>query len=181
VLLETTAIGRPTGRHVVFLNNFAVEGHYFNFSTSGQWLWDELLVFIPSGKSPYGLLEKIQTVLAKETEGSARIAEEDWDKATRRYGVSPLSAAPELSMRTTDRGVEVIVRYVTRAPEQSRVRARLNHAVVELLHPSATETPTDTVPIPSIGREGLGAALAHDVDRPLRVRRGILRGFRPIT
>jgi hypothetical protein len=28
------------GRRVTFTNNFAVEGHYFNFSTSGQWLWD---------------------------------------------------------------------------------------------------------------------------------------------
>ncbi len=155
VLLETTTGGRPTGRHVVFLNNFAVEGHYFNFSTSGQWLWDELLVFIPSGKSPYGLVEEIQTVLAKETEGSARIAEEDWDKAIRRYGARPLSAAPELGMRTTDRGVEVIVRYVTRAPEQSHVRARLNRAVVELLHHGATETPTDTLPVPSTTNAGV--------------------------
>src|SRR5207249_3483118 len=100
VLLETsTDGGRPTGRQVVFLNSFAVGGHYFNFSTAGQWLWDELSVFIPPGRRPYPLIEKIQAVLAKETEDTARIAEQDWDKATRRYGVRPLSAAPQLSMR----------------------------------------------------------------------------------
>ena len=47
VLLETgnwTDSGHPTGRRVTFTNSFAVEGHYFNFSTSGQWLWDELQI-----------------------------------------------------------------------------------------------------------------------------------------
>src|SRR5205814_1267265 len=45
VLLETgnwTDSGHPTGRRVTFTNGFAIEGHYFNFSTSGQWLWDEI-------------------------------------------------------------------------------------------------------------------------------------------
>src|SRR5580704_15522356 len=44
VLLETgnwSDSGHPTGRRVTFTNSFAIEGHYFNFSTSGQWLWDE--------------------------------------------------------------------------------------------------------------------------------------------
>src|SRR5262249_27165395 len=49
VLLETgnwTDSGHPTGRRVTFTNGFAIEGHYFNFSTSGQWLWDELQVVL---------------------------------------------------------------------------------------------------------------------------------------
>ena len=52
VLLETgnwTDSGHPTGRRVTFTNSFAIEGHYFNFSTSGQWLWDELQVVLPAG------------------------------------------------------------------------------------------------------------------------------------
>src|SRR5437762_2671185 len=50
VLLETgnwTDAGHPTGRRVTFTNSFATAGHYFNFSTSGQWLWDELVVTVP--------------------------------------------------------------------------------------------------------------------------------------
>ena len=53
VLLETgnwTDSGHPTGRRVTFTNSFAVQGHYFNFSTSGQWLWDELQIVLPAGK-----------------------------------------------------------------------------------------------------------------------------------
>ncbi len=50
VLLETgnwTDSSHPTGRRVSFVNSFAIEGHFFNFTTSGQWMWDELSMLIP--------------------------------------------------------------------------------------------------------------------------------------
>ncbi|HEV2175781.1 MAG TPA: mechanosensitive ion channel family protein [Terriglobia bacterium] len=137
VLLETgnwTDAGQPTGRQVAFLNSFAVEGYYFNFSTSGQWLWDELQVLIPSGQDPYPLIERIRDIAAKETEGNAHLAEQEWQRVTRRYGVGSFSAGPAVNIKATDLGVQVIVRYITRATERSEVRFRLNHAVVELLH-----------------------------------------------
>jgi hypothetical protein len=43
VLLETGSgadAGHPTGRRVSFMNNYAIQGHFFNFSTAGQWMWD---------------------------------------------------------------------------------------------------------------------------------------------
>ena len=46
-MLETgnwTANGHPTGRRVSFLNGYAIRGKYFNFSTVGQWMWDEIKV-----------------------------------------------------------------------------------------------------------------------------------------
>ncbi len=39
--------GHPTGRRITFMNSFAIRGQYFNFSTSGQWMWDEISVTIP--------------------------------------------------------------------------------------------------------------------------------------
>jgi hypothetical protein len=63
VLLETgnwTDSGHPTGRRVTFTNSFAIEKHYFNFSTSGQWLWDELQVVLPTGQDPYPIVAAIQ-------------------------------------------------------------------------------------------------------------------------
>src|SRR5262245_59697967 len=50
-LLETgnwTAHGHPTGRRVSFLNGYAIRGKYFNFSTVGQWMWDEIKVTVPA-------------------------------------------------------------------------------------------------------------------------------------
>src|SRR5580704_11258660 len=55
VVLETgnwNDAGHPTGRRVTFVNSYAIEGHYFNFSTSGQWLWDELLLALPVDQDP---------------------------------------------------------------------------------------------------------------------------------
>ncbi len=63
VLLELgnwTGTGQPTGRLVSFSNSFAMERHYFNFSTSGQWLWDELQVTLPPESDPYRTAEQIR-------------------------------------------------------------------------------------------------------------------------
>lgn len=137
VLLETgnwTEPGHPTGRQVAFLNTYAVEGYYFNFSTSGQWLWDELQVLIPARENPYPIIEKIRAIVAQETQSKAEAAEKAWQQVTRRYGVKSFSATPAVTVRPTDLGVQVVVRYITRANERSDVRARLYHAAVKLLH-----------------------------------------------
>src|SRR5438094_1350916 len=105
VLFETgnwTSLGQLTGRQVAFLNSFAVEGHYFNFTTSGQWLWDEIQVLIPWGVDPSPIIEKISEMVETETEQSARTAEQEWQHATRRYGVTPFSATPTANVRSTD-------------------------------------------------------------------------------
>ncbi|PYX35103.1 MAG: hypothetical protein DMG81_18755, partial [Acidobacteria bacterium] len=121
-------------RKVTFVNSFAIEGHYFNFSTSGQWLWDELTVSVPGGQNPYPVIEAIQKLVLKETEASSRMAEEEWSKAATHYRVQNFSAKPAINLRPTGGGVEVHVRYITRAQERQATRARLYEAIVELLH-----------------------------------------------
>jgi small-conductance mechanosensitive channel len=136
-LLETgnwTDSGHPTGRKVTFVNSFAIEGHYFNFSTSGQWLWDELTVSVPGGQNPYPVIEAIQKLVVKETEASVRGAEEEWQKATTHYRVQNFSAKPAINLRPTGGGVEVHIRYITRAQDRQSTRAHLYEAIVELLH-----------------------------------------------
>ena len=136
-LLETgnwTDSGHPTGRKVTFVNSYAIEGHYFNFSTSGQWLWDELTVSVPGGQNPYPVIEAIQKLVVKETEASTHAAEEEWQKATTRYRVQNFSAKPAINLRPTGGGVEVHVRYITSAQDRQSTRARLYEAIVKLLH-----------------------------------------------
>ena len=87
VLLETgnwNDAGHPTGRKVAFVNSFAIEGHFFNFSTTGQWLWDELQVLVPANENPYPLIDAIQKLVTDETALNARDAEEEWQRATNR-------------------------------------------------------------------------------------------------
>jgi small-conductance mechanosensitive channel len=137
VLLETgssSGSGYPTGRQVALMNSYAVSGHYFNFSTSGQWLWDELLVQVPAGDDSSTVVQGILQMVTTDTEKNARLAEAEWQRVTQRYGVKAFSAAPSISVRPASLGVEIVVRYITRAQERYEVRSRLYQSVVELLH-----------------------------------------------
>jgi small-conductance mechanosensitive channel len=136
VLLETgnwTDSGHPTGRRVTFTNSFAVEGHYFNFSTSGQWLWDELRIFLPSGQDPYPIIDAIQQKVLEATSESARKAEQEWQRSAVSRDMGAIPAAPALSVKPVIGGTEVLVRYIAGANERSQLRAKLNHAAVDLL------------------------------------------------
>jgi small-conductance mechanosensitive channel len=140
VLLETgnwTDSGHPTGRKVAFVNTYAIEGHFFNFTTSGQWMWDELHMIIPSDQDPYPLLDAIQKTMTKETEANAHAAEQEWQRATSHYRVQAVSAAPAVNLVPTASGLEVRVRYITRAQERAAMRARLSQAVMQLLRGKA--------------------------------------------
>lgn len=137
VLLETgnwADSGHPTGRKVAFVNSFAIEGHFFNFSTSGQWLWDEVQLMIPPGRDPHTVIDAIQKLIAKETESDAHLAEQEWQRATTHYRVKSFTAEPAINVRPTSSGIEVHVRYITRAHERYAVRTRLYEKMVDVLH-----------------------------------------------
>ena len=139
VLLEVgnwTSTGHPTGRRVAFVNSFAIEGHFFNFSTAGQWLWDQLVVTLPSTADPYKIAEQIVELVGRETESDARQAEQDWRRVTAQYGVREFSAKPAVELRPGGAGLEVAVRYITRAPQRFEVKSRLFQVIVSLLHQS---------------------------------------------
>jgi small-conductance mechanosensitive channel len=147
VLLETgnwTDSGHPTGRRVTFTNSYAIEGHYFNFSTSGQWMWDELQVVLPAGQDPYPVIDAIQKKVAEATTETAKQAEQEWQHAASSRQMNALSAAPAINVKPVIGGVEIAVRYITRANERYQLRAKLYQAAVDLLGPKAV--PTGTAP-----------------------------------
>ena len=137
VLLErgnASADGHPTGRHVTFSNSFAMEQHYFNFSTSNQWLWDQLAVTLPMEADPYRTVQQIREIVERETEADAAGATQDWDRVASKYGGSTFSAKPSVELRPSALGLDVVVKYITKAPERNTRRNRLFHEIVELLH-----------------------------------------------
>lgn len=137
VLLETgnwTDAAHPTGRKVAFVNSFAIEGHYFNFSTSGQWLWDEIQLQVPANLDPYPTADAIQKMAADETSANARQAEEEWKRVVPAYAKRKFSAEPSMSVKPAGGGVSVTIRYITRVRDRQEVRARLYRSIVDLLH-----------------------------------------------
>jgi small-conductance mechanosensitive channel len=140
VLLESgnlTDTGHPTGRQVAFSNSFAMDGHYFNFSTAGQWLWDELEVTVPGTGDAYLLAEEIRKLVEHETEVDFAQAAQDWERITSRYGDRSFSAKPTVNLRPTGNGLKIVVRYITHAPQRYAVKSRLFQVIVNLLHKPA--------------------------------------------
>jgi small-conductance mechanosensitive channel len=136
-LLETgnwTDKGHPTGRRVTFINNFAITGQYFNFSTIGQWMWDEITVNIPPGGDTYKTIDSIHDAVVKETEKDANQAEDEWQRSTHHNGLSQFKATPSVDMRPASSGIDIVVRYVTRAGDRFDMRNRLYQSVIDLLH-----------------------------------------------
>lgn len=135
-LLETgnwTANGHPTGRRISFLNSFAIRGKYFNFSTASQWMWDEIKVNIPAGANTYSLIGSIRDATVEATEADASMAEEEWLRVTHEEGSPQFSAKPSVDVRPAGNGVDIVVRYITRAGLRLEARNKLFGRVVELM------------------------------------------------
>jgi hypothetical protein len=136
VLLETghwTESGHPTGRRVTFSNSFAIEGHYFNFSTSGKWLWDDLRIVVPAGRDPYPIADALRKQVEEATAESAREADAQWREARRSPQVTAPTTGVGVSLRPIAGGVEITVRYITRVAEREELRGKLYRTAVDML------------------------------------------------
>ncbi len=139
-LLETGGLadhGLPTGRRITLMNGYAIRGQYFNFSTAGQWMWDEITVSVPAGVDIDGLMKQVEKAVVEETQENSRHAEQEWKHALRGEGLRPLSSEPVVTARPTGAGAELHLRYVTSASDRFELRNRLYEALAGLLHAKA--------------------------------------------
>jgi hypothetical protein len=144
-LLETgnwTAHGHPTGRRVSFLNGYAIRGKYFNFSTVGQWMWDEIKVTVPPGTGIHPLIEQIYEATVQATEADAKMAEAEWKRVTHEEGSPQFSAMPSVNLRPAGAGIDIVVRYITRAGQRLEKRNHLFETIVDLMQ-DASQKPTE--------------------------------------
>jgi small-conductance mechanosensitive channel len=141
-----TAKGHPTGRRVAFMNTFAVTGQYFNFSTTGQWMWDEITVSVPASENTYKTIESIHTAVAKETKDDAEAARAELQGAGRQSGMSPealnqFTAEPTVNLRPAASGVDLVVRFMTRAQTRFETRNKLYQTMLDVMQGPAPAEP----------------------------------------
>jgi len=92
-LLETgnwTAHGHPTGRRVSFLNGYAIRGKYFNFSTVGQWMWDQIKVSVPPGTTIHPLLKRIYDANGEDNGSGCKNGRGGMEEGDARRGLSTI-------------------------------------------------------------------------------------------
>ena len=58
----------------------------------------------------------------------------EWKRGTRQTGLSMFSAAPAVNLRPTVAGIDILVRYVTRASQRFEMRNHLYQRVIDLRH-----------------------------------------------
>lgn len=126
--------GHPTGRRATFINNFAVTGQFFNFSTVGQWMWDEMSLSLPASPDTYAKAAQLHQAILEETQQDAQLAEQEWKRVPRHSGMSHTSASSSVNLRPSGAGVDILIRYVTRASDRLKVRNRLYERVIDVLH-----------------------------------------------
>jgi small-conductance mechanosensitive channel len=131
--------GHPTGRRISFINSFAIRGQYFNFSSSGQWMWDEVSIGIPRTLDVHQVAAEIEQLVREKTDASAREAEQDWSRAARGSSLARLAANSTISMRPTVEGIEVTVHYITSATHRFALRDQLYLQLLALLQAHQAE------------------------------------------
>jgi small-conductance mechanosensitive channel len=139
-LLETGTLadkGLPTGRRITFMNGYAIRGQYFNFSTTGQWMWDEITLSLPASGNIHEVLDRIQKVVEAETGKNSELAEQEWKRGARGTSLGRFSATAVENLRPSSSGTDVLVRYVTRASERFDLRNRLYQKLLEVLREPA--------------------------------------------
>ena len=146
-LLETGNLaerGTPTGRRISFMNSFAIRGQYFNFSTSGQWMWDEISVAVPASLDTTATMERILSAVQEETKENTGLAEKEWTRGAHGHSLAAFRTDPAVNLRPSGSGVDVEVRYVTRASERFEMRNRLYRRMLNVLR-----EPVESMPIPA--------------------------------
>lgn len=155
-LLETTGLaekGEPTGRRVSFLNSFAIRGQCFNFSSDGQWMWDEITISVPADENIYDIAKSVEEMAREETKESARLAEQEWRRNARSTSLTRMSAEPIVMLQPSvpvidmATGIDIHVRYVTRAVGRYEVRDRLYRHAIKLLQEKGKAVRAETVQV----------------------------------
>jgi hypothetical protein len=73
----------------------------------------------------------------EETQENTRIAEQEWKRGTQGKDLSKFRTDPAVNLRPSGSGVDIEVRFVTRAAERFEMRNRLYRCVLSVLREPA--------------------------------------------
>jgi hypothetical protein len=113
-------------------------------------MWDEIKVSIPPGTGIHPLIKGIYEATVKTTEADAKMAAAEWKRVTHEEGSPQFSAMPSVNLRPAGPGVDIVIRYITRAGVRVETRNHLFAMIVELMQ-SVPKEDKNLAPIPRMG------------------------------
>jgi hypothetical protein len=102
-------------------------------------MWDEIKVSVPPGTSLNPLIKGIYEATVKATEADAKLAEAEWKRVTHEVGSPQFTAMPSVNLRPAGAGVDIVIRYVTRAGVRVETRNHLFAMIVEQMQGPSKE------------------------------------------
>ena len=105
-------------------------------------MWDEIKVTVPPGTGIHPLIEQIYEATVQATEADAKMAEAEWKRVTHEEGSPQFSAMPSVNLRPAGAGIDIVVRYITRAGQRLEKRNHLFETIVDLMQ-DASQKPTE--------------------------------------
>ena len=100
-------------------------------------MWDEIQVNVPAGMDADEVIGRMHDALKEELERDTTRADLEWRGVTGAKGLGQFSSAPTMDLRPAAAGVDLIVRFMTRASERFEHRNRLYQTVVKILSDGA--------------------------------------------
>ena len=85
------------------------------FRPPGQWLWDELQVVVPAGQDPYPIVDAITKQVVRGDGGERAPSGAGMAASGPIAARQDISGAPGIDVKPVVGGVEIAVRYLTRA------------------------------------------------------------------
>ena len=94
---------------------------------------------VPPGTGIHSLIKEIYEATVKITEADAKTAEAEWKRVTHEEGSPQFSAMPSVNLRPAGAGVDIVIRYITRAGVRVDTRNHLFAMIVDLMQDLSKE------------------------------------------
>ena len=122
---------QSTGRMVFFPNSFIFKGHFFNYSTTNSFIWDEIHILV-TYESPW---KKALDIIVKIAEEASRDvvekARENQEKLARQFNISLGNPEAYAYVNIADSGVDLVLRFLSEIKLRRTMRDRICREILD--------------------------------------------------
>ena len=141
-------VDQPTGRVVVFPNNFIFKSKVFNFSHGHPYIWGKVEVTVTYNTPVAEATLLFEKVLEEETRENFVEAQRASTMMQERYGVEDAEYTPKIYTRIADSGITFSLIYVSHYRSSSSTRNRINlRLITELEQNNAIQLAYNTLEV----------------------------------